>query len=107
MTYQQKYQQQRGGPLPHILLLITDQFRYDAFDNTTTPNLYRLATSPLATTFLNAYASTPTCTPSRAALLTGKSPWNHGMLGYANAVDCEAYTTTLPSVLADLLGYRT
>ena len=29
------------------------------------------------------------------------------MLGYANAVDCEAYTTTLPSVLADLLGFRT
>ena len=91
--------------LPHILLLVTDQFRYDAFGPTTTPNLHELAASALS--FSSAYSSTPTCTPARAALLTGKSPWNHGMLGYAPAVDCEGYVTTLPSVLSDLLGYET
>src|SRR5581483_8914649 len=30
--------------------------------------------------FRCAYSSTPTCTPARSALLTGLSPWNHGML---------------------------
>ena len=32
--------------------------------------------------FENAYSSTPTCTPARAALLTGQSGWNNGMIGY-------------------------
>lgn len=93
--------------LPNILLLVTDQFRYDALSPLVTPNLYKLATNERSTRFVNAYSSTPTCTPARAALLTGKSPWNHGMLGYSKAVDCEEYATTLPSVLRDYLGYDT
>ena len=90
--------------LPHILLIVTDQFRHDAFSPHFTPNLYKL--SQRSTVFANAYASTPTCTPSRSALLTGKSPWNHGMLGYGTYANCEEYPTTLPSVL-DGIGYAT
>lgn len=90
--------------LPHILLIVTDQFRLDAFSPKTTPNLYDL--SQRSTVFANAFASTPTCTPSRSALLTGKSPWNHGMLGYGSYVNCEQYPTTLPMVL-DGIGYST
>ena len=93
-----------ASPLPHILLIVTDQFRHDAFSFQFTPNLYNLST--MSTVFDNAYASTPTCTPSRSALLTGKSSWNHGMLGYASFVDCEKYRTTLPMVL-DGIGYDT
>lgn len=68
---------------PHILLLMADQFRGDCLGADgnrviRTPNLDRLAAE--GARFRNAYSSTPTCTPARSALLTGLSPWNHGML---------------------------
>ena len=91
-----------------ILLLVTDQFRQDAFHPDVTPNLYNhLALDAHATTFSNAYVSTPICTPARAALLTGKSPWNHGMLGYGYTVNCPKYPTTLPGILNEMTGYQT
>ncbi len=47
-----------------------------------TPNLQRLAES--GALFRRAYCAAPTCSPSRAALLTGQSPHSAGMLGLAN-----------------------
>ncbi len=75
--------QSRQSARPHILLLMADQFRGDclgAAGNRAvhTPNLDRLAAE--GARFRCAYSSTPTCTPARSALLTGLSPWNHGML---------------------------
>lgn len=90
-----------------IILFVTDQFRLDAFHPDITPNLHKLSLLQNATTFTNAYVSTPTCTPARASLLTGKSPWAHGMLGYANSVSCENYPTTLPDILSEMGGYET
>jgi hypothetical protein len=87
-----------------ILLFVTDQFRNDAFDPAITPNLHNLAST--STTFLNSYVSAPTCTPARAGLLTGKSPWNHGLLGASLTVNCEEYPTTLPEILHGM-GYKT
>ena len=46
------------------------------------PNLRRLAEGGV--TFRQAYAAAPTCSPSRAALLTGQSPHQSGMLGLAH-----------------------
>ena len=54
--------------------------------------------------FRNAYSSTPTCTPARAALLTGMSPWNHGMLGYGAVAP--HYRVEMPRLLHDA-GYYT
>jgi len=54
-----------------------------------TPNLDQLAKDGVR--FRPAYSSTPTCTPARAALLTGLSPWNHGMLGYGEIPPRFAY----------------
>ncbi len=45
-----------------------------------TPNLDRLATH--AVQFTQAYAACPVCSPSRAALLTGKSPARLGITNY-------------------------
>ncbi len=47
-----------------------------------TPNLQRLAEEGIL--FRRAYCAAPTCSPSRAALLTGQSPHSAGMLGLAN-----------------------
>jgi len=92
---------------PNLLLLMTDQHRGDCLGcdghpAIKTPHLDRLANEGIR--FSSAYSSTPTCTPARSALLTGRSPWHHGMLGYgrvANRYDCK-----LPQALRDL-GYHT
>ncbi len=73
----------RSSRRPNILFLMADQFRGDclgADGNRAihTPNLDRIARE--GARFRCAYSSTPTCTPARSALLTGLSPWNHGML---------------------------
>jgi arylsulfatase A-like enzyme len=61
---------------PNIIILFVDdlgwadvQFRNQKFD---TPNINKLKLDGL--NFERAYVSTPTCSPSRASLLTGKEP---------------------------------
>jgi arylsulfatase A-like enzyme len=92
---------------PNLLFVMTDQQRGDCLHADgnraiRTPHLDRLAQE--GALFTNAYSTTPTCTPARSALLTGLSPWNHGMLGYQNIPPAFAYEK--PKVLAEL-GYRT
>jgi arylsulfatase len=72
---------------PNILFLMDDQHRGDALGvagNTVvaTPNLDRLARE--GAYFPKAHASVPSCVAARASILTGKSPWGHGLLGYAD-----------------------
>ncbi|MBN2329968.1 MAG: arylsulfatase [Candidatus Omnitrophica bacterium] len=92
---------------PNILFLMADQHRGDCIGAdghpaVQTPNLDRLAQE--GAHFRCAYSSTPTCTPARAALLTGLSPWNHGMLGYAKVA--EAYPFEKPKAMREA-GYST
>jgi arylsulfatase A-like enzyme len=92
---------------PNILFLMTDQHRADclrADGNAAiqTPNLDRLAAEGVR--FSRAYSSTPTCTPARTALLTGLSPWHHGMLGMTAMAD--SYPLEKPRALRDA-GYYT
>jgi arylsulfatase A-like enzyme len=47
-----------------------------------TPNLQKLAGEGIL--FRQAFDAAPTCSPSRAALLTGQCPHNNGMLGLAH-----------------------
>lgn len=75
---------QETAKRPNILFLMADQFRADcvgADGNSMirTPNLDRIAAE--GARFRCAYTSTPSCTPARSAILTGLSPWHHGMLG--------------------------
>ncbi|MEZ6046767.1 MAG: arylsulfatase [Planctomycetaceae bacterium] len=92
---------------PNILFLMSDQHRGDcvgADGNPLihTPNLDRIANQ--GATCSSAYSTTPTCTPARAGLLTGLSPWRHGMLGYFKVA--EKYPNEMPRMLRDN-GYYT
>jgi len=92
---------------PNILFLMTDQHRADCLgcDGNAvikTPNLDRIAREGIR--FTHAYSSTPSCTPARAAILTGLSPWNHGQLGYGQVA--ERYAFELPRAMRDA-GYYT
>jgi arylsulfatase len=91
----------------NLLFVMTDQHRADCLGSDgnpaiKTPNLDRLAKEGVR--FRNAYSSTPTCTPARTALLTGLSPWNHGMLGYGEIPPNLPYEK--PRALRDA-GYST
>lgn len=92
---------------PNILLIMTDQQRWDALgcmgnDVIHTPNLDALASE--GTVFTSAYTSCPSSTPARAGLLTGLSPWHHGMLGYGR--QAERYKYEMPRMLSES-GYYT
>ena len=69
---------------PHLVFLMADQLRwntngYRGGELNLTVNLDRIAAEGLEMKY--SFASTPTCTPARASLLTGQSPGTHGMLG--------------------------
>lgn len=92
---------------PNILFLMADQHRFDCLGSAGnaaihTPNLDRLSQEGVR--FANAYSCTPTCTPARAALLTGLGPWRNGLLGYGNVG--RQYRTEMPRLLREA-GYFT
>lgn len=65
---------------PNILLITSDQQHWDTIGalnkEIKTPNLDRLAAE--GTTFTRAYCPNPTCTPTRASIITGMYPSQHG-----------------------------
>lgn len=92
---------------PHIIFIMTDQQRGDALGcmgnpYIRTPHLDQLAAE--GTLFVCGYTSTPSSTPARSGLLTGLSPWHHGMLGYGAVAP--QYKYEMPQMLRDL-GYYT
>ena len=70
---------------PNILVLLADDLGYSDLScygskSTKTPHLDRLAESGMR--FTDFYAPAPNCSPSRAGLLTGRSPSRTGMYSY-------------------------
>jgi arylsulfatase A-like enzyme len=69
---------------PDVIVVLTDQQRADAFGaagaaDLRTPVMDRLARQGVL--FTRAFAATPQCSPSRAALLTGRYPHRTGVMG--------------------------
>lgn len=69
---------------PDVVIVLTDQQRADAFGaagatDVQTPTMDRLARQGVL--FTQAFAATPQCSPSRAALMTGRYPHRTGVMG--------------------------
>src|SRR5438128_29326 len=74
-----------AGPMPNILYLHShDSGRYlQPYGHAVpTPSLKKLAAEGVL--FRRAFSAAPTCSPSRAALLTGQYAHQSGMLGLAH-----------------------
>ncbi len=91
---------------PNILLITTDQQHWDTIgrfhDLIETPSLDRLIDRGVH--FSRAYCSNPTCTPSRASILTGKYPSQHG--AWSLGTKLPGSENTLAQILRDN-SYRT
>lgn len=105
---------QNGPPnaRPNILLIVLDDQRWDAMGcygnrSIRTPNFDRLARE--GARFDAFYAASPVCSASRAALLTGLTPHQNGILdngGAGGETTLEGDVTTLADLLA-AAGYHT
>jgi len=93
---------------PNFLLIVTDDQRWDTLD--AMPSVRRLLVDG-GVTFSNAFATTPSCCPSRVSLLTGQYSHTTGVLdGSADDDDGGAPAFEDGSSLATWLddaGYRT
>jgi arylsulfatase len=95
---------------PNVLLIVTDQQRWDTLgcygnEIVETANLDWLAAE--GTVFTSAYSPVPACMPARASLMTGRDPWHTGIVGTGGGnPQCANLTNTLPGVLAGA-GYHT
>lgn len=93
---------------PNIVFVHVDQWRADCLSIdghpvVHTPFLDKLALEGVR--FSRAYASCPTCVPSRASLMTGLSPENHGRVGYRDKIPWD-YDITMAGELTRR-GYQT
>lgn len=107
---------------PNIIYILVDDFGYgdinlqldtlDVFNNphVKTPNLARLARESMV--FTHHYASAPVCSPSRAGLLTGRTPTRMNIMQWINdrTDDEEVFLSGKEITVAELLqdqGYKT
>jgi choline-sulfatase len=93
---------------PNVLLLITDQQRYPrhwpdspGWLRDLTPNQHALEQNAL--TFHRAFTNTSMCSPSRATLLTGRYPAQHGVTLTHTRADLRPGLRNTPAVVRDLL----
>jgi uncharacterized sulfatase len=91
---------------PNVLWITTDQQHFETLgvvnDEVDTPNLDRLCEQ--GTLFDRAYCPNPTCTPSRASMITGTMPSQHGAYSLGTKLDEDEHTVGEDFQTA---GYRT
>jgi len=93
--------QQPAAAKPNIVLIISDQFRWDCVGAmglnpmNLTPNLDRMAGNGVM--FRNAFCNQPVCAPARASMFTGQYPARHGV--WKNGIALPENSTTLAKSL--------
>ncbi|XZE35243.1 sulfatase-like hydrolase/transferase [Pirellulaceae bacterium SH501] len=96
------------GKSPNILLLLSDDHSYPYLScygdsNVKTPNIDRLAQGGFKSHRF--FTACPQCVPSRAALMTGKSPVAARMTRFSSPLPADQIT--LPEILREQAGYYT
>ena len=96
-----------SGHLPNFLVFCVDQMQSyclgcNGHPVVKTPNIDALAARGV--NFRRGYCNNPVCMPSRATMITGKTPRQHGLLTNGNSLSRDVPTVT--QALADA-GYRT
>ena len=92
---------------PNVLLVLTDQQRWDHVGFNGNPDVATPVLDGLAATgrvLSRTHVASPTCAPNRASLLTSRSPSAHGLRVNGLALDPD--TQTVASVFR-AAGYRT
>lgn len=94
---------------PNIVVVLVDDLRWDdlavaGHPFVQTPNIDQLARE--GARFLNAFATTPLCSPSRAALLTGQHAHTHGIIDNT-ARDSASHRLSTFAVPLERAGYQT
>ena len=94
---------------PNIVLIVVDDLRFDEIGAAghpfaKTPNIDRLARE--GARFLNAFATTPLCSPSRASILTGLYAHHHGIVDNTDRSAASHALATFPQGL-QRAGYET
>jgi arylsulfatase A-like enzyme len=94
---------------PNILLITTDQQRFDTLQCAGNRYIYTPHLNWLADTgirFANCYSDCPVCAPARATIMTGRYAYNHGLTSNSNRVKPMSAETSLPGLLSRA-GYQT
>jgi len=92
---------------PNVLIVIShDAGRHlGCYDrDVDTPNFDRVAREGII--FKNMFCTAPQCSPSRASILTGMYPHNHGLIGLAHRGFRLGICNLLPAILSEN-GYQT
>ena len=99
----------QGDERPNLVVVLVDDMRWDDYGAgghpfVETPHIDRIATE--GARFLNAFASTPLCSPSRAAFLTGLYAHANGIEDNLARDEASHQLPTFPRALA-ARGYAT
>ena len=102
--------QGRPGPdMPNLVVILVDDLRWDdlgiaGHPFAETPAIDRMAREGVR--FLNAFATTPLCSPSRASILTGQYAHTHGIVDNT-ARDAASHRLDSFAIPLQQAGYRT